>query len=350
MRVFMPVQKGHGLGHQSEALGMTELPFVGRGQNLQPDTEGKLQRQHPREEQSVKRRNGGHTDGRQPEVLFGVAECRFDPPAAPVPRHDLRRGPVGRRQQEPVGRGRLEATFEKLRGAPAQAGGDQRSGEAPSGTAADVGEPADLSRRKRELAERPTIPAMGDAPRLGQAHEIGPAVAFTPLQNGTAGEAAIAKEHRGEAGGASIGQEHMQLIEEGELEAGDLVAHGAVLVGVPQERDAAATAGQDGLEDAKLATGGGIDDHGQVRAMTGPPRERGVGEGPAQHPAVDAFILRPTPQLLVARIEVTGHERATGQVGEAQGALTEDKRYQQREGGTLLWQHGGPNGLDDGGE
>lgn len=203
---------------------------------------------------------------------------------------------------------------------------------------------------QREVGQRPAIPAVRDAPRVRQAHEIRPRLLLTPVQDGAAGEATIADQHGGEAGGTGIGQEIMQVIEEGELEVGDLGAHGAVLVGAPQKRDAAPSPRHHRLQYPKLAAGGGIDDDGQVLAVTGAPGEGIVGERAAQDTAIDAWILGPAPQLLIARGEVAIGAGATGQVGQAQGALTHDEFNEQVERGGLLWQQRRPDGLDDGGE
>ena len=350
MGMFVAVEEGDRLGDEAQALGMAELAVMSGCQDLQPDAERELQRHHPRQQQPVEGRDRRHPHGGQTEVLLGVAKRRFDPPAAPIPRHRLGGGPVGRREQVPLRRDGLESPFEQRGGTAVQARDDQGCGKAPPWATADADEAAHLSRRKGELREQAVIPAMGDAPRLGEAHEIGPVMLHTPLEDGATGEAPVANQHGREASGTGLGQEVVQVVEEGELEAGDLVAHGAVLIGAPQEWNATPAPREDGLEDAKLAAGGRIHDDGQILPVARAPSESGLGERAAQDTTVEAFVLRPAPELLIARIEVTRREGATGEVGQAQGTLAEDQFDEQGKGGGLLREQRGPDGLDQSGE
>jgi hypothetical protein len=123
---------------------------------------------------------------------------------------------------------------------------------------------------------------------------------------------------------------------------------------VPEQGDAAPTAGQHGFAqgapDAELATGGGSDDHRDILPVTGAPGQRGVGERSAQGAAVEAFMLREAPQLLIARGVVARSVRAAGQVCKTERTLAEDQDHEQGKGGRLLREQRRPEGFDDGGD
>ena len=202
-------------------------------------------------------------------------------PSPSIPGDDLGGGPVGRREQAPRRRDRLAPPFEQGGRAPVQSGGDQRRRKAAPWAAANADESADLAGLQRDVLERAAVPAVGDAPGLRQPHQLGPAMAVAPLQDRAPGEAPIANAHGREPSRPNSSAQVVKVVEEGALKRRDACAHGALFVGRPQERDAAAAARQHGLEDAKLAAGGGIHDDRQVLPVAGAPGERGVGERPA---------------------------------------------------------------------
>ena len=78
MRVFVAVQERDGLRHQAEAFRMAQLAVVGRRQDREPDAERELEREHPREEQPVERRDGRDPHRREPQVLFRIPERGFN--------------------------------------------------------------------------------------------------------------------------------------------------------------------------------------------------------------------------------------------------------------------------------